>query len=171
MGLQFDKACARLVGACRELADFRVEDILQVGGAEAGLARSRRIDVELDFRMAPRLDVGLEAWRDDDDEQVFPVVQNAVDLRRLDQVRGLEIGRVDRVPKPSGQTGLVFIHNGDRGIENGLRHAGCLLVHDHGERVDDEHHQHQAGEQAAHLLDAEPEYVGHAAHPLKPPAS
>mmetsp|Transcript_91075 Transcript_91075/g.253589 ORF Transcript_91075/g.253589 Transcript_91075/m.253589 type:complete len:276 (+) Transcript_91075:783-1610(+) len=143
-----------------ETVDLGRDDLLHIAAAGEGLAHPRRVDIELQPRLAPGQHVALEAGRDDEHEGVVAAVHAGVDLAGRDQFGAAKPRRVEALGQSRRQRRGVFVHDGNGRMPQALGHGGGGGVDGEAEGVDDQHQHHRVAPEAPQLFDAEAVDVG-----------
>jgi hypothetical protein len=123
------------------LGDFGVDDLLGVARAKPRLNHGRRVDIDLNLRMAAGQHVALKVRRNIHDEGVLAHVHQVLDVALGKRDGRLEVGHQKRVAYPPRQFGLIFVNDPDRRVIQLLGIA--LRLADHGEREGIDHQTQQ----------------------------
>ena len=152
------------------VVQFALENPADVAGAHEGLTHGRGIDIDLQRRLAPGQQIGLEVGRHIDHEGVAPAVQCRVHVCIADQCRRLELGLLQGFGQSAGQAAVVFVDKGHAGIVHADHRAGRRHVDGHAEGIQEKQQQYAVVPQAGQLLQAQPVDVRQLLH-LRSPAS
>ena len=109
-------SCKAVSLAPREFLDLLRNDLLEVGGAMAGMGHGGGVHIDLKFGLSVRQHVGFKLRRDVDHEGVTAGIHSLVDLIRRQLRRRLEEGLEQRVTQAPGEWGAVLIDDGDGSV-------------------------------------------------------
>jgi hypothetical protein len=109
---------------------------LDIAGAHARLHGGGRIDIDLDRRAAPRLEIALEMRGYVEGEGVASCIHEVVDLASGDLRWRLEVGRKEDLGDACRQLGMVLVDDGNRRVVELLGIAQGLAVDGEGEGVE-----------------------------------
>jgi hypothetical protein len=125
----------------------------EIAGAVTRLRDRRRVDIDLNFGLALREDIGLKVRRNLNHEQEFALVHLRIDLRRRDLHRRLEGGRHQPLSDLPRKFGAVLVDDADGEIGGFGDGAGRDRIDRNAEGVDDQNEHGRVGANAAQLLD------------------
>ena len=126
---------------------------LEIVGAIAGLGHRGRVDVDLNFGLALGDNIGLEVWRNLDDEQQLAFVHFRVDLGRLDVHGGLECRPNQPFGDLSREIRTVLVHDTDGKIGRFGDGSGRHRVDRNAEGVGHEDQHRRIGADTSQLFD------------------
>ncbi len=147
-----------------------MKHLAQVTRAHKGLAHGGGVDVDLQRRLTPGQQVGLEVRRHVDDESEAAAVQRRVQLRVGQQLRSLEFRRLYGFGQAPRERAAILVDEGHAGVMHTDHRAGGRHVDGDAEGVEQKQQQDAVVAQAGQLLEAEAEDMRELAH-ARPPVS
>jgi hypothetical protein len=114
-----------------EMADF------EIVGAVTRLSHRRCVDVDLNFGLALRENIGLEIRRDLDDKEQFALVHLRIDVGRLDLHCWLECRTHQALGDLPRELRAILVGDTDREVGCLSDRAGRDRVDGNRERIDD----------------------------------
>ena len=151
-------------GTSEERSDAIGKDGLDVTRANGRLRHGRCVDVHLHRGSAPRAKIVLEVEWNHDDEHEPALVHGVFDLVGADLHGSRETRRIEDVEELPGQGRVVLVDEGDRCVGDLRSGARGLDIDEDGERKDEGTDRDRVTQQAAELLEPQPEDVRERRH-------